>query len=192
MLKTVSSVTNAIGALNYKGTWNANTNTPTLADGTGAKGDYYVVSTSGTQTFDGIQYLFGVGDWIVYNGAVWQRVEGGNTGEFVTVSAEAYRLLAGGVVTDATTARTLSAGDNGKVLYFTSGSAIQVDTASGLGAGFSCMIIQGDAGQITVAEGVGTTRDSFGSFFKTTGQYAVVSVVSPVADTFILGGNLTA
>jgi hypothetical protein len=33
MLKTVSSITNVIGALNYKGTWNANTNTPTLASG---------------------------------------------------------------------------------------------------------------------------------------------------------------
>lgn len=28
MLKTVSSITNAIGALNYKGIWDANTNTP--------------------------------------------------------------------------------------------------------------------------------------------------------------------
>jgi hypothetical protein len=27
MLKTVSSITNAIGALNHKGTWNASTNT---------------------------------------------------------------------------------------------------------------------------------------------------------------------
>jgi len=33
MLKTVSSITNAIGALNYKGTWNANANTPALASG---------------------------------------------------------------------------------------------------------------------------------------------------------------
>ena len=86
MLKTVSSITNAIGALNYKGTWNASTNTPTLADGTGAKGDYYVVSTAGTQTFGGVQLFFGLGDWIVYNGAVWQRVEGGSDGNFANVT----------------------------------------------------------------------------------------------------------
>ena len=86
MLKTVSSITNAIGALNYKGTWNASTNTPTLADGTGAKGDYYVVSTAGTQTFDGILLFFGAGDWIVYNGAVWQRVEGGSDGNCSNVT----------------------------------------------------------------------------------------------------------
>jgi hypothetical protein len=72
--------------LNYKGTWNASSNTPTLADGTGAKGDYYVVSTAGTQTFDGIQLFFGTGDWIAYNGAVWQRVEGGSDGNFANVT----------------------------------------------------------------------------------------------------------
>jgi hypothetical protein len=44
MLKTVSSIVNAIGALNYQGTWNAATNTPTLASGVGTKGDYYYVN----------------------------------------------------------------------------------------------------------------------------------------------------
>lgn len=77
MLKTVSSLANAIGALNYKGTWNASTNTPTLASGVGTKGDYYVVSVAGTTDLDGIDF-WGVGDWAVFNGAVWQRVEGGS------------------------------------------------------------------------------------------------------------------
>tara|TARA_R110000868_G_scaffold46167_4_gene152783 strand:- start:3988 stop:5370 length:1383 start_codon:yes stop_codon:yes gene_type:complete len=86
MLKTISSITNALGALNYKGTWNALTNSPALADGTGAKGDYYVTSTAGTQTFGGLLLFFGVGDWIVYNGAVWQRVEGGSDGNFANIT----------------------------------------------------------------------------------------------------------
>jgi hypothetical protein len=76
MLKTVSSITNAIGALNYKGTWNASTNTPALASGVGTKGDYYVVSVAGSTNLDGISN-WGVGDWAAYNGSVWQRVEGG-------------------------------------------------------------------------------------------------------------------
>ena len=86
MLKAISTITNALGALNYKGTWNALTNSPALADGTGAKGDYYVTSTAGTQTFGGLQLFFGIGDWIVYNGAVWQRVEGGSDGNFANVT----------------------------------------------------------------------------------------------------------
>lgn len=76
MLKTVSSITNAIGALNYKGTWNASTNSPALASGVGTKGDYYVVSVAGATALDGISN-WGIGDWAVYNGSVWQRVEGG-------------------------------------------------------------------------------------------------------------------
>lgn len=86
MLKTVSSITNAIGAVNYKGTWNASTNTPTLASGVGTKGDYYVVSVAGTTAIDGISN-WGVGDWIVFNGSAWQRLEGGSSGNFVDLSA---------------------------------------------------------------------------------------------------------
>lgn len=76
MLKTVSSITNAIGALNYKGTWNASTNSPALTSSVGTKGDYYVVGTAGTTTLNGISN-WGIGDWAVFNGSVWQRVEGG-------------------------------------------------------------------------------------------------------------------
>ena len=84
MLKTVSSVANALGALNYKGTWDAATNTPTLASGVGTQGDYYVVSVAGTTDLDGITN-WGVGDWAAFNGSVWQRVEGGADGNFVNL-----------------------------------------------------------------------------------------------------------
>lgn len=110
---------------------------------------------------------------------------------FEAVAATAYKLLAGGIITESGTTRTLSSADNGKVIYCTSGSAVTITTATSLGAGFSCMVIQGGAGQIIFAQGTSTTLASYGSFLKTAGQYAVVSVVSPVADTFIIGGNLT-
>jgi len=76
MLKTVSSISNAIGALNYKGTWNASTNTPALASGVGTKGDYYQVSVAGSTSLDGISN-WGVGDVVAFNGTTWQRIEGG-------------------------------------------------------------------------------------------------------------------
>jgi hypothetical protein len=76
MLKTVSSIANAIGALNYKGTWDAATNTPTLTSGNGTKGDYYQVSVEGSTTLDGISN-WGVGDVAAFNGITWQRIEGG-------------------------------------------------------------------------------------------------------------------
>lgn len=86
MLKVVSSFVNVIGALNYKGTWNASTNSPALASSVGTKGDYYVVSVAGNTNLNG-NTLWGVGDWAVFNGSVWQRVEGGDTGNFTTVTA---------------------------------------------------------------------------------------------------------
>jgi hypothetical protein len=94
MLKTVSSITNAIGALNYKGTWNATTNTPTIVSATGTKGDYYVVSVAGATTIDGISN-WGVGDWIVFNGAAWQRVEGGADLNGVNLSVSGTTTLSG-------------------------------------------------------------------------------------------------
>ena len=93
MLKTVSSIVNALGALNYKGTWNASTNSPTLTSGVGTKGDYYVVSVAGNTNLDG-QTLWGVGDWAVFNGSIWQKVDGGSTGEFTTISVSVLATLA--------------------------------------------------------------------------------------------------
>lgn len=87
MLKTVSSVANAIGSLNYKGTWDAATNTPTLASGVGTKGDYYVVSVAGNTNLDG-ETLWGVGDWAVFNGSIWQKVDGGDTGNFTDATVQ--------------------------------------------------------------------------------------------------------
>jgi hypothetical protein len=94
MLKTVSSVANALGALNYKGTWNATTNTPTLASGVGTQGDYYVVSVAGATDLDGITN-WGVGDWAAFNGSVWQRVEGGADGNFVNLTASGTATITG-------------------------------------------------------------------------------------------------
>ena len=78
MLKTVSSLGNSIGALIYRGTWNASTNNPTLASGIGTKGDYYVVNVAGSTNLDG-ETLWGVGDMAVFSGTVWQKVDGGDT-----------------------------------------------------------------------------------------------------------------
>ena len=74
MLKTVSAYINAIGALVYKGTWNASTNNPFLQSGVGNKGDYYVVSVAGNTNLDGIT-TWNLGDWAVFNGSAWQKVD---------------------------------------------------------------------------------------------------------------------
>jgi len=108
MLKAISSTTNALGALNYKGTWNASTNTPTLTSSVGAKGDYYVVSVAGSTNLNGISN-WGVGDLATFNGAVWQRVEGGADGNFVNLSVSGTSTLSN---LTASTALALDASKN--------------------------------------------------------------------------------
>ena len=63
-----------LGALSYQGTWNASTNTPTLTSSVGTKGYYYVVSVAGSTNLNGITD-WKVGDWAVYNGSAWQKVD---------------------------------------------------------------------------------------------------------------------
>lgn len=63
-----------MGDLNYQGTWNASTNTPTLTSSSGTKGFYYVVSVAGNTNLNGITD-WAVGDWAVFNGSVWQKID---------------------------------------------------------------------------------------------------------------------
>jgi hypothetical protein len=74
-----------LGALSYQGTWNASTNTPTLASGVGTKGYYYVVSVAGSTNLDGVTD-WKVGDWAVYNGTAWQKVD--NTDQVTSVNGQ--------------------------------------------------------------------------------------------------------
>lgn len=74
-----------LGALSYQGTWDASTNTPTLTSSVGTKGYYYVVSVAGSTNLDGITNWV-VGDWAVYNGTVWQKVD--NTDAVTSVNGQ--------------------------------------------------------------------------------------------------------
>jgi hypothetical protein len=87
------------------------------------------------------------------------------------------------------TTYTLVAGDNGKVVTLSNGSAITLTVPSGLGANFACEVIQIGAGQVTVAAS-GVTLNSFGGLVAFAGQHAAASLVAYVADVFNLSGNL--
>lgn len=103
-------------AMEYKGQWNAETNTPTLADGTGTKGDFYIVSVGGTQNLGSGNIQFSANDRIIYDGSVWTRLsagavqtvnnispENGNvalTGENIPVSSTDPTLLSAPLTTD--------------------------------------------------------------------------------------------
>lgn len=62
----------------YKGVWDASTNTPTLADGSGVNGWVYRVHPGGTVNFGSGNITFSSGDYVIYNGSVWQKSGGGD------------------------------------------------------------------------------------------------------------------
>ena len=116
-------------------------------------------------------------------------VQGGVTKK-ATVNDLMQAQFAANVVTESGTSRTLSSDDMQKIIYCTSNSAVTITTAVDLGAGFNVTIVQGGAGKVTVAQGASTTLVSYSSLFSTMGQYAVISLIAPVADTFVAAGNL--
>jgi hypothetical protein len=90
------------GGLSYQGSWNASTNTPTLTSSVGTNGNYYIVSVAGATALNGISDWL-VGDWAIFNGSVWQKIDQTNTvtsvnGQVGAVSL-AYADLAGAIPT---------------------------------------------------------------------------------------------
>jgi hypothetical protein len=77
VLDTLTSLQNQINSLitlDYQGTWNASTNTPTLTSSVGTNGYYYIVNFAGSTNLNGITD-WQVGDWLIYNGTVWQKID---------------------------------------------------------------------------------------------------------------------
>lgn len=58
------------GALEFKGVWDASTNTPPLPDPTTHKGEYYKVSVEGTYLGE----VYHVGDWALSDGITWEHI----------------------------------------------------------------------------------------------------------------------
>ena len=140
-----------LGALNYQGTWDASTNTPTLTSSVGTKGYYYVVSVAGNTNLNGITDWL-VGDWAVYNGTVWQKVD--NTETVTSVNGQT-----GAVVLTTT---NIAEGTN---LYYTdvrsraaisAGTGISYDNATG--------VVTNAAPDQTVALTDGTAIDVTGTY----------------------------
>jgi len=116
-----------LGAISYQGTWNASTNTPTLTSSVGTKGYYYVVDVSGNTNLNGITDWV-IGDWAIFNGSVWQKVD--NTDAVTSVNGQT-----GAVVLTTT---NIAEGTN---LYYTdvrarasnsAGTGISYDSATGV------------------------------------------------------------
>ena len=130
---------NITGGLNYQGTWNASTNTPTLTSSVGTLGFYYVVATSGSTNLDGITDWV-VGDWAVFNGSTWQKIDqtnlvtsvAGRTGAVILTTADIGGL--GTIATQNANSVAITGGSiNGTTLGATSPSTVNATTINATG-----------------------------------------------------------
>jgi hypothetical protein len=73
--------------LELKGSWDASTNTPRLANGNGQAGDMYLVSVAGTVNFGNGPISFNIGD-SVYYGSNGQYFKSANTSSVISVNGK--------------------------------------------------------------------------------------------------------
>ena len=120
----VSQLPNSV--MEYQGTWNANTNTPTLTNG-GAfnQGDVYLCNVAGTTDFGAGPISFVVGDQVIYSGSIWQRASGSTgtvTSVAVTESGDALTITGSPI----TTSGTINVGFAGTSAQYVAGNGALV------------------------------------------------------------------
>jgi hypothetical protein len=121
--KVQNQINTLVGGVQYKGTWNAATNVPALVSSVGVSGNYYVVSVAGNTNLNGITD-WNLGDWAIFNGSAWEKVD--NTDAVISVNGQV-----GAVVLTTT---NINEGTN---LYFTNSrarTAINLTTTGNSGA----------------------------------------------------------
>jgi hypothetical protein len=87
-------ISDIVTGLQYKGLWNALSNTPVVISGVGTVGDYWVVSVAGTTLIDGVNE-WAVGDWLVFNGSTWQKIDNSEPIPVSSIYLQSGALTAG-------------------------------------------------------------------------------------------------
>jgi hypothetical protein len=108
------------GGLNYQGTWNASTNTPTLTSSVGTKGYYYAVSVAGSTNLNGITD-WNIGDLAVYDGTAWQQID--NTDAVTSVNGFTGTVVLGAA--DVGAVGTITSSD-GSIDVVTTGATVDL------------------------------------------------------------------
>lgn len=65
-----------VSTMEHKGAWDVSGNSPTLIDGTGTNGDFYRISVAGSRDLGSGSITYAVGDAVIYNGTIWQKLPG--------------------------------------------------------------------------------------------------------------------
>jgi hypothetical protein len=95
--KIQNQISSVAGGLTYQGTWDANSNTPTIVSSVGVNGHFYVVNVAGTTNVDGTS-TWNVGDWIIFNGTIWNKLANTDAVTSVNSYIGAVSLVTGDIM----------------------------------------------------------------------------------------------
>jgi len=184
---TISST--VTGAVIYKGSWDASSNTPTLANGVGTAGSEYSVSAGGTVNFGAGNITFSTGDYVIYNGSVWQQIPGSNSVISFNTRTGAVTLTSG----DVTSALSNGSIANSKLVNssVTVGStAIALGASSTTLAGLSSVTSTTFVGALTGNASSATTVTN-GVYTTDTGSVTNTMLAGSIANAKLTNSSVT-
>jgi len=188
------------GAVVYKGTWSAATNTPTLANGTGSAGDEYSVSAAGTVDFGAGPITFAEGDFVIYSGTVWQKIPTAIGVSSFNTRTGAVTLTSGDVTNALSTGSIVNSKLANPAWSLTTGQGIGLTGSGTVALGNSITltntgVIAAIAGTgVAVSAATGNVTFSIGQAVGTANSVtfqAVTSNTTVAATGNVTGGNLT-
>lgn len=164
--KLQNQINGVLGGAIYQGVWNATTNSPALASGVGTKGYYYVVNVAGSTNLDGTTD-WKVGDWAIFNGTTWDKVD--NTDAVSSVNGAA-----------------------GAVVITVTGTSNRISVSGGGGTAPTVDIDANYVGQTSITTlGTIATGTWNGSAISTTYTDAKIKTVTGTANRISIGGTTT-
>jgi hypothetical protein len=182
------------GGSTYKGTWNAATNTPTITSSVGTSGHYYIVGTAGTTSINGIN-AWDVGDWIIFDGSVWQKVDNTDSVTSVNGLTGAINLTTTNITeatnlyyTDARARAAISlttTGSSGAATYSAGVLNIPNYTLAGLGG----VSGSGAAGQISYWSGATAQAGNNNLFWDAATNRLGVNINTPTTALHVVGNG---
>jgi hypothetical protein len=182
------------GGSTYKGTWNAATNTPTIVSSVGTSGHYYIVGTAGTTSINGIN-SWDVGDWIIFDGSVWQKVDNTDSVTSVNGLTGAINLTTTNITeatnlyyTDARARAAISlttTGSSGAATYSAGVLNIPNYTLAGLGG----VSGSGAAGQISYWSGATAQAGNNNLFWDAATNRLGVNINTPTTALHVVGNG---
>ena len=168
--KVQNQISALVGGVMYQGTWNASNNTPSITSSVGTKGNYYIVSVNGTTNINGITD-WKVGDWIIFNGSTWDKVDNTDAVSSVNGYTGAVSLVTSDVSESGSLYFTNARAIGSTLTGYTSGAGVVASTDTIIQA---IQKLNGNVGALVT--GVSSVFGRTGAVVAASGDYTTTQV----------------